>query len=76
MYNTCTIPKEENEGIVSYALTKLGYRLVSPPGIERVRDECDLGIEYESVTREHLHHLLRFYPDDGDGSGYFIAFKI
>lgn len=74
MYNTCTIPKEENEGIVSYALEKLNYTLLPLPMNPPPRDYSDPGIEYGAINGSNKENLLRFYPRPHDGSGYFISF--
>ncbi len=72
MYNTCTIPKEENEGTVEYAVRKLHYELQSIG--ENFKRYGEPGIKYKSIQRnDQIQKLLRFYPSPNHGSGYFIA---
>ena len=65
VYSTCTITVHENEGIVKYAVNKLGFKLISQRyfiGTYGLRIE---GIDYELVQR--------FFPHIHDSPGYFIA---
>jgi methyltransferase NSUN6 len=71
MYNTCTIPKEENEQIVSYALEKFGYKIIPLP-----QPYCTLGnsgLSTEQISSTEATHLRRFTPTYDEGVGYFIA---
>ncbi len=71
MYNTCTIPKEENEDIVSYALEKLHYHTVPlPPPFTTYGSP---GIPTEQLLKKDAANLRRFYPSKEEGIGYFIA---
>ncbi len=71
MYNTCTIPKEENEGIIAYAVQKLGYKTI--PIDQKYLKYGKFGLEYEGLDTNDLKNLLRFYPTYSESSGYFIA---
>jgi 16S rRNA C967 or C1407 C5-methylase (RsmB/RsmF family) len=71
MYNTCTIPKAENEGIVAYAVDKLGYQIVSLPSPYSTLGEP--GVECDILNGTEVKKLLRFYPRKTQGHGYFIA---
>ncbi len=71
MYNTCTIPKEENEGIVTYAIQKLGYKTI--PINQKYFKYGKSGLDYTGLDTNDLKNLLRFYPQYSEGSGYFIA---
>jgi 16S rRNA C967 or C1407 C5-methylase (RsmB/RsmF family) len=71
MYNTCTIPKEENEEVILYALEKLGYQLISIPD-----EYSKLGhpaIAHENLSITDSRKMLRFYPKISESMGYFIA---
>ncbi|HRR54974.1 MAG TPA: hypothetical protein P5290_06485, partial [Candidatus Methanomethylicus sp.] len=63
VYSTCTLPVEEDEAVVGYALDELGLELdrqspvVGGPGIGGGR----------------LGAVQRFDPDVSDTPGYFIA---
>jgi len=64
-YSTCTITIHENEHVIKYAVSKLGYRLISQKyfiGTYGFRIE---GIDHELVQR--------FFPHIHDSPGYFIA---
>jgi len=71
MYNTCTIPKEENEGIIAYAIQKLGYQTI--PIDQKYSKYGNSGLDYDGLDISDLKNLLRFYPHHNEGSGYFIA---
>ncbi len=73
MYNTCTIPIQENEGIVAYAITKLGYELV--PLEEGYYSFGQSGYSMEGIPLGQEKYMRRFLPssDDFSGQGYFIA---
>jgi len=72
MYNTCTVLKEENEGIVSYALDKLAYKLIKPP--KKSRQLGQPGFLHKSIiSQEQKNCLIRFLPTRGYSSGYFIS---
>ena len=71
MYNTCTIPKEENEGIIAYAIQKLGYKTI--PLDQKYKKFGKPGLDYNGLDTNDLENLLRFYPQYSEGSGYFIA---
>ncbi|MHA1646310.1 MAG: PUA domain-containing protein [Promethearchaeota archaeon] len=71
MYNTCTIPKEENEGIIAYAIQKLGYQTI--PIDVKFSNYGKSGLDYDGLDISDLKNLLRFYPHHKEGSGYFIA---
>ncbi|WP_371804041.1 PUA domain-containing protein [Candidatus Lokiarchaeum ossiferum] len=72
MYNTCTIPKEENEDIIAYAVHKLGYKVVSIP--KKYRKIGQPGISRMDLSDEECQQMIRFYPGLNDSIGYFIAF--
>ncbi|QEE16552.2 RsmB/NOP family class I SAM-dependent RNA methyltransferase [Promethearchaeum syntrophicum] len=71
MYNTCTIPKEENEGILAYAVQKLGYQTI--PIDQKYLQYGTPGLDYDGLDTMDLKNLLRFYPRYQESSGYFIA---
>ncbi len=71
MYNTCTIPKEENEGIIAYAIQKLGYNSI--PIAQKYLKHGKSGLDYSGLDINDLKNLLRFYPQYRENSGYFIA---
>ncbi|MHA1584283.1 MAG: PUA domain-containing protein [Promethearchaeota archaeon] len=71
MYNTCTIPKEENEDQVAYAVEKLGYSIQNIPS--PFKELGQPGIDHESLDKSETEKLLRFYPTIQEGIGYFIA---
>jgi len=71
MYNTCTIPKEENEGIIAYAVQKLGYKTI--PINQKFLSYGKSGLEYDGLDSNDIKNILRFYPHKNEGSGYFIA---
>jgi len=71
MYNTCTIPKEENEGIVAYAVQNLGYKTL--PIAQKYLKFGKPGLYHEGLNNNDLKNILRFYPTIDEGSGYFIA---
>ncbi len=72
MYNTCTIPKEENEDIIAYAVQKLGYQVV--PIKEKYRKMGHPGLPQLDLPKTDTDRLIRFYPTLEAGIGYFIAF--
>jgi 16S rRNA C967 or C1407 C5-methylase (RsmB/RsmF family) len=71
MYNTCTIPKDENEGIIDYAIQKLGYKTI--PIDQKYKKFGKSGLDYTGLNSNDLKNLMRFYPRFNEGSGYFIA---
>jgi len=71
MYNTCTMPKEENEGIIAYAIQKLGYKTI--PIDQKYLKFGKSGLDYDGLDLNDLKNLMRFYPQYSEGSGYFIA---
>lgn len=71
MYNTCTFAVQENEGIIAYALTKLNYEIVPIPS--KYLNYGNPGLEYEGIPEDFQKFMRRFYPNDQDGQGYFIA---
>lgn len=71
MYNTCTLPIQENEEIVGYAVEKLGYSVVSIPEI--YQNLASPGLSFPSLSEKDLQNLLRFYPNRPEGQGYFVA---
>ncbi|MHA1612809.1 MAG: PUA domain-containing protein [Promethearchaeota archaeon] len=74
MYNTCTIPIQENEGIIAYAITKLGYNLV--PLSEEYYSFGQSGVPMDGIPQSNEKYMRRFlpnYPVGSDGQGYFIA---
>lgn len=71
MYNTCTLPMEENEAIIAYAVDRLGYRILEIP--TRFRTSARAGLSFETLQMAETNKLLRFYPDNMNGIGYFIA---
>jgi 16S rRNA (cytosine967-C5)-methyltransferase len=71
MYNTCTIPKEENEDMVRYAVEKLGYKIRPlPPEFHQFGHP---GLSIDIFSKDEANALRRFYPTPTDGTGYFIA---
>ena len=71
MYNTCTIPKEENEALVAYAIRKYGYEVLPiPQNFAKLGND---GVSMDGLSEEERKRLLRFYPRLNDGMGYFIA---
>ena len=71
MYNTCTIPKEENEGIIAYAVQKLGYKTI--PIDQKYSKYGKSGLDYDGLDTNDLKNILRFYPNYNESSGYLIA---
>jgi len=65
-YSTCTLEPEENEKVVAYAVNKLKLRLVSPDLLLGTHGE-DTGDGLE------LEYMRRFYPDEFDTPGFFVA---
>ena len=60
MYNTCTIPKEENEDMVAYAVHKLGYSIVPIP--DKFRKIGRPGLFQPDLSEKECQQLIRFYP--------------
>jgi 16S rRNA C967 or C1407 C5-methylase (RsmB/RsmF family) len=71
MYNTCTIPKEENEEIVRYAVNRLNYKILPIPS--QFSMLAFPGIPIENLEKNDTQKLMRFYPNRQEGCGYFIA---
>ncbi len=71
MYNTCTIPKEENEDIVSYAISKLNYKIIN---IKQKYHKLGFsGIKTDILSNSESKNIIRFYPQKEESIGYFIA---
>ena len=71
MYNTCTIPIEENEQIIEYAKRKLGYIIADIP--EKYKQFGSPALPCEGIEEEELDRMRRFYPRRDQGIGFFIA---
>lgn len=65
-YSTCTLAPEENEKVISYAVNNLRLKLVEPDILLGTHGE-DTG---DGLT---LEYMRRFYPDQHDTIGFFVA---
>jgi len=73
VYSTCTIAPEENEGVVTYLLSKFPNAFVLPielPGFV-MRPALDTW-KGESFP-EPVRHCRRILPQDNDTEGFFLA---
>ena len=65
-YSTCTMQQEENEKVVSYAVNELNLKLEEPHILMGSKGEdTNDGLELEGMRR--------FYPDEHDTPGFFVA---
>jgi 16S rRNA C967 or C1407 C5-methylase (RsmB/RsmF family) len=71
MYNTCTLPIEENEAIVAYAIDRLGYKILKIP--DDFKQSARGGLSFDILQKQETEQLMRMYPDKANGIGYFIA---
>lgn len=71
MYNTCTIPREENEDMIADFITKNPYQIIPIPTLYRKYGKS--GLPTPTLSKAESDAFLRFYPDIEDGMGYFIA---
>jgi len=66
VYCTCTLTTEENEGNVKYLCENYGSRIIAQP--------YAIGSPGEKIEGlENWQKLQRFYPDEQETPGYFIA---
>lgn len=66
VYCTCTLTTEENEGNVKYLCENYGCKIIAQPYIFGSPGEKVEGLE-------NWQNLQRFYPDQHETPGYFIA---
>jgi 16S rRNA (cytosine967-C5)-methyltransferase len=71
MYNTCTLPKPENEGMVAHILSNYPYKLISVPNFLPFLGQS--GLKEENLSMNDCQKLRRFIPTKNKGTGYFIA---
>ncbi|MEE9410645.1 MAG: methyltransferase domain-containing protein [Candidatus Heimdallarchaeota archaeon] len=64
IYSTCTVTKEENEGIIDYAVTNLGLKVVE-------QDEVFSNIQ--SLVKGKEYPIQRFIPGKHNTLGYSIT---
>ncbi len=64
IYSTCTISREENEDVITYANEKLGFETIE----QRYRHS-----DYASVVEDSKYPVQRFIPGIHKTLGYFIA---
>lgn len=63
VYSTCTLPVDENEEVVGYALDELGLEL----------DSQSPAVGGQGIGGERFRRAQRFDPDLSEAPGYFIA---
>ncbi|MFX0102911.1 MAG: PUA domain-containing protein [Candidatus Hodarchaeota archaeon] len=68
LYCTCTILPEENEGVVATAMDEHDLKLVEPS-----LKLGHPGLDWDTLSRNELKKLIRFYPQLDDQVGFFIA---
>ena len=65
-YSKCTLEPEENEKNIAYAVNELGLKLVEPDfNLGTIGEETNDGLI--------LEYMRRFYPDESDTVGFFVA---
>lgn len=72
VYSTCTLEPEENEGIISYALTNLPGARIEPIKLTIKRSPAIQEFE-GTIYHQDVKHCLRIWPQDNNSEGFFVA---
>ena len=72
VYSTCTQEPEENEGMISWLLSRHPDAQVVPFQLNIVRSEPVM--EYDGVVyNPQVANCLRIYPQDNNTEGFFVT---
>jgi len=72
VYSTCTLAPEENEGVVDFALNRLGLE-TEPVTLKGLKtSECVTEWEGQKFD-ERVRDCARIWPQDNDTEGFFVA---
>jgi tRNA (cytosine49-C5)-methyltransferase len=72
VYSTCSVEPEEDEGVVSWLLSKHPEAVLEPislPGLKRTPAIT----EFNGSGYEGVENCLRLWPQDNDTEGFFVA---
>lgn len=72
VYSTCTLAPEENEGVIDFAINKLGLK--TEPVILKGLKTSECVTEWEDRKfDERVKDCARIWPQDNDTEGFFVA---